>query len=196
MPSEPTSPAPDDLGLIARIADKDHAALRALVDRHWPAMQRHALALSGDAALAEDAVQEAFVSVWGHAASFRGEHGTARGWLYAIVRNAVRAQVRKKGPRLESLETDDLAALGEAAGFGDPDAVGSLQRALEDHESLEKGLALLGQDDREIVLLVDGEGLSLEEAAASLGVSLAATKSRLHRARLRLIAVLSNEEGS
>lgn len=195
MLSEPDGQeALDDRGLIARIAGKDHAALRALVDRHWSAMHRYARASSADAAMAEDAVQEAFVSVWNHAASFRGEHGGARGWLYAIVRNAVRAQARGR-VRAVSSETDDMDALGENAGFGDAAAGRSLERALEDREALSKGLAGLSDDDREMLLLVDSEGFQLDEAAASVGITLAAAKSRLHRARMRLIAVLSKEQG-
>lgn len=142
--------------------------------------------------MAEDAVQEAFASVWEHAASFRGEHG-ARGWLYAIVRNAVRAQARGRA-RAVSSEADDIDSLGENAGFGDATAGRSLERALEDRESLTKGLALLSDDDREMLLLVDSEGLQLDEAAASVGITVAAAKSRLHRARMRLIAVLSKEQ--
>lgn len=183
----------DDRRLIARVAERDHAALRALVDRHWVAMHRHARALSGDAAMAEDAVQEAFVSVWSHAAGFRGEHPSARGWLFAIVRNAVRAQARGRA-RSTPEDSEDVSALGERAGFGDPGRGHSLERALESREAVEQGLAGLGEGDREIVLLVDGEGFSVEEAAASLGVTLAAAKSRLHRARLRLVSILSARE--
>ena len=198
VPREPATEeriATDDRGLIARVAEKDHAALRALVDRHGSAMYRHARALSGDAAMAEDAVQEAFVSVWSHAASFRGETTGARGWLFAIVRNAVRAQVRKRA-RAAPDGSEDLDPLEERVGFGDADAGHALERALESREALAKGLELLSDDDREMLLLVDGEGLLVDEAASSVGITLAAAKSRLHRARLRLISVLSVEEGT
>ncbi len=191
--SEERLDALDDRGLIARVAARDHGALRALVDRHSVAMHRHARALSGDGAMAEDAVQEAFVSVWSHAETFRGEHPSARAWLFSIVRNAVRAQARGR-TRATPLGSDDVSELGERAGFGDPGRGRSLERALESRDAVGKGLASLGEDDREVVLLVDGEGFAVEEAAASLGLTLAATKSRLHRARLRLVSILSAQE--
>ena len=63
-------------------------------------------------------------------------------------------------------------------------------RALEDRQEIERALGALSDDDREVLALVDAEGLSIEEASSSLGVTEAALKSRLHRARLRFMAAM------
>jgi RNA polymerase sigma-70 factor (ECF subfamily) len=69
----------------------------------------------------------------------------------------------------------------------DPEA---LAGRLETQAMLERALASLGDEDREVIVLRDLEGLSGEETAQALGLSLPAMKSRLHRARLRLLAAV------
>lgn len=163
----------------------------ALVARHAGPLFRYARAVAGgDAALAEDAVQEAFVSIWRHAAGFAG--GSAGAWLATITRNAVRREARRRG-RVESHEEDGDVSLA-AAGFGSASCAQNFERAIESKERVHKALLALGEREREVVLLVDVRGLTVEEAAGALEVSVAATKSRLHRARLRLMAALASEE--
>lgn len=184
-----------DERLIERVAANDRDAMNTLVKRYAGLLHRFlSHASGGAAALAEDAVQETFLSIWQHAETFRGER--ARAWVFAIARNALMREARRRG-RVEPThsEATEEASL-EAAGFGSPGRAASFECALESREHLAKGLARIGEADRELVLLVDGSGLSVEEAAQTLGLGVAATKSRLHRARLRLMAVLSAEESS
>ena len=94
--------------------------------------------------------------------------------------------------REELLEPEPLARLGERAGWGSetPEA---LMAALERRDALERGLDTLRSEEREILLLRDVEGLSGDEAAEVLGISRAAMKSRLHRARLGFAAAMRKE---
>jgi RNA polymerase sigma-70 factor (ECF subfamily) len=180
----------DDVTLIARVASGDRAAFSALVERHWAPMYRFASHSARDAAAAEDALQETFAAVWRSAGTFRGEAG-ARGWLYAIARRALGREVAARKDAPEPLEA--IGELGEAAGWGDAAAGPCVLAALEDRDHVRKALAALAEPDREVIVLCDVEELTNDEAAAALDVGVAALKSRLHRARLRLLAELRKE---
>ncbi len=172
--------------LIVRIGGGDRTAFSELVRRHQSALYRYVRALTRNDADAEDALQRTFLSVWRSAASLRSE-ASEKSWLFTIARNAAFRQMR---PRPESpMDPETLASLGENAGFGDdlPDDV--VQR-FQERARLEAALERLPLDEQEVLVLRDLEGLSGEDTAWVLGVSLAAMKSRLHRGRLRLLAEL------
>ncbi len=182
--------APDDAELIRRTAGGDRLAFAKLVERHHAPLFRFLRGVTSDVAAAEDALQEAFAAAWTGAAGFRGEAG-GRAWLYALARNALSRRYRRmehRPGRVESLES-----LGEAAGWGDPSCGDRALQALEDRDRVRKGLAALSDDDREVLVLLDVEELSAREAAEALGIQVGALKSRLHRARLRLLAQLGKE---
>lgn len=179
---------PDDATLLRGIAARDGAAGDAFARRHAGRVWRYLRARVGPES-AEDAVQDAFVAVLNHAHTFRGE-GSAVAWVLTVARHAAfRAGRRRSG---EPAAPEPLDALGLAAGWGDP------ERAAIDGEArdaLRSALSRLSDDDREVVWLRDVEGLSGAEAADVVGVPLAAFKTRLHRARLRLLGMVSNPEG-
>lgn len=186
----PTS-AVDDREVLSRAAHGDAAAFEDFVQRHEAALWRYARTLCDDDARAEDALQEAFVQAWRSAASFRGE-GSARAWLFTIARNHVRRTARRARHAHEPGHTtphETLAELATAAGFAAPADLGFAQR-LDDRDEVLAALARLDAADRELVVLRDLEGHDNETVAALLGLGLAATKSRVHRARLRLLAEL------
>jgi len=180
----------DDVALLARVANRDPRALEELFARHHAAMYQHAVMTSHDAAAADDALQETFIAVWKHAGAFRGAT-SVRAWLYTIARNAVRRQFRKRAGEEDVVS---LEALAQEAGWGDASASDRVVAAVEDRERVRKALATMTEADREVLSLVDVEGLSLEDAAIALDLALAALKSRLHRARLRFVAVLAKED--
>lgn len=182
-----TVPA-DDGQLLIRSADGDQAAFTELMSRHAGPVHRLLLSLGAAPDDAEDALQECFVSAWRSAATFRGGE-SARGWLFTIARNALRRQHRRRAG--EPSELEPLDALGAQAGWGSE--IGFSHR-LEVAEELEWALARIPIDERQVVVLRDLEGLSGTETAEALDLSLAAMKSRLHRGRLRLMAVLRREE--
>jgi RNA polymerase sigma-70 factor (ECF subfamily) len=182
-------PSEDDDVLIARGA----AGFAALVDRHGRAILRVARAYAASDAEAEDIVQETFLSALRSAASYQPGVASVRTWLFAIARNTGR-HARRRAREIPSAELDEapLLDLGLAAGWGAPDL--RLDRA-ETVDRLARAVASLPSDDREVLVLRDVEALSGEETAELLGVGLPAMKSRLHRARLRLMAALRAQEG-
>ena len=189
---DPNEPQLDDVTLIRRIAAGDRAAFAVLVQRYWAPMYRHASAVTRDGAAAEDALQEAFTAVWRSAAGFRGDV-SGRAWLFTIGRNALGHRLRRRAG--EPDEMASLEDLGAAAGWGDPSSGDRVMEAIEDRDRVQKALAALSPDDGEVLVLVDVEELTADEAASGLGISVPALKSRLHRARLRLLGELGKEDG-
>jgi RNA polymerase sigma-70 factor, ECF subfamily len=161
-----------------------------LVERHQAAVFRFARSIAADDFAAEDALQEAFLAAWRSASTFRGE-SSVRAWLFAIARNAVMRQHRRRVD--EPAENESLSDLGEAAGWGSEDDPERDVIESEQREIFERAMNRLNASDREILVLRDLEGLSGEDAAGIIGLPLASMKTRLHRARLRLAANVRNE---
>lgn len=185
----------DDRELIARAGAGDRLAFEALAERHADRVYRFVRRLVASEAAAEDALQETFVAAWRGAAAYRGE-GSVRGWLLGLARRqAARTWRRRAGEPLVAESIDaPLVELGLEAGWGaDPEAVAA---AAEDRDRVRAALARLSDEDRAILVLRDLEQLSGPETAQSLDLSLAAMKSRLHRARLRLMAELRADGGA
>ncbi len=135
---------------------------------------------------AEDLFQETFLSAFKSAAQFRGE-ASGRTWLFHITRNAA---LRRTHSRRTVNEADvPLDSLAVQAGWGTMNPE-SLAMLAEDRQRLEHALALLPEEESEILLLREWEKVSGEEAVRLLGISLPAMKSRLHRARIHLAALL------
>lgn len=190
----PGSPPPD-AALLSRAYQGDRAAFTLLVERHLPGMLRYARSLCRTPEAAEDAVQQAMLSIWrtikeGHG----GKSGDAsvRAWMFTVVRNAVYRLARRRVGEPE--HTDDLETLGAQAGWGveepNPEAMGMM---LEDRARLRAALERLSSLDQDIILLRDVEELTGEETAEILGLPLSTMKTRLHRARLRLRAAVQKE---
>jgi len=176
------TPAGDaDAALLRRAGAGDRYAFERLLTRHGDALFRFATRTCGSERDAEDAVQDGLLSAWKGAGTFRGE-SSARTWLFQVVVHACRRRHRRRVG-----EPDRHAGVEEA------EALASGERGADERladrqvgEAMERALAALGEEAREVLVLRDVEGLSGEETAAALGLSLAAMKSRLHRARLEL----------
>lgn len=177
----------DDADLLRAAVAGDRPAGAGLVGRHHAAMQRYARSLVGQDA--SDVVQQAWIDALRGGATYRGR-SSVRTWLLTLVRHAA---YRSKRLRVGEPRTPvPLDALAIQAGWGDPEArVG----ARLDAERLLRALATLSPDSREVLTLRDLEDLPGPEAAAVLGLTLAAMKSRLHRARLELAAAVRKEFG-
>lgn len=167
---------------MGRVVGGDTAAFQALVVRYRGRVYHLALAITGERSAAEDALQETFLAVHRGAASFAGV--AFRAWLFTIARHEAARTQRRHTPI--PMEDTTLEALGEAAGWGADDELDA--HAMKTR--LAGALARLSSEDREVLVLRDLEECSGEATAASLGLSLQAMKSRLHRARLRLAAEL------
>jgi len=176
---------PDEVeGLINR------EAFDAQVVRHQASVFRLARLLTRSQADAQDVLQQTFLSAWRHRAQFRGE-ASVRTWLLTIARNiALTTRTQQSREPIDSTPLDDL---GIRAGWGGPNPEDLAIRG-ERHERLTTAFARLSADDREILTLRDLEELSGDATAQLLGVSLPAMKSRLHRARLALAALVREED--
>jgi RNA polymerase sigma-70 factor (ECF subfamily) len=139
---------------------------------HARDVYRFALYLSGDPMLAEDIVSETFLRIWDSAVVRRE---TVRGYLFTIARNVFLHDVRRMR-RQDPLEDRHTVAA-------------TVVRELESKEDLHATLAALQtlpEADRSALLLHAREGISYEEIARVLGLSLSAVKVKIHRARLYL----------
>ncbi len=186
MPGEESESVLTDEELLKRTAAGMREAFDELVVRHQAAVFRFARAATEGAAAAEDVLQETFLAAWRAAATFQGR-SAVRTWLLTIARNQAWHQ-REREARLP-MDDVPLPELGEAAGWGDRNPEEGALRS-QRRECLARALEALGPEEREILVLRELEELTGEETAAALGVGLAAMKSRLHRARLRLAAEL------
>jgi RNA polymerase sigma-70 factor (ECF subfamily) len=98
--------------LLAKVADGDRRAFRALYDAVGGRLYAAALRILGDASLAEDAVQDAFLRVWRSAATFDPARGVVLAWMGRIVRNAAFDRLPREGERdLARVEEIDIAVM-------------------------------------------------------------------------------------
>lgn len=191
MPGEDDDVRISDLALIRRTAAGDATAFSVLARRHQAAVYRFASALV-PADEAEKVLQEAFLAARRTAHRYQDE-APVRTWLLALARQVAHRRHPRRAPA--SLDSPSLRELGRAAGWGRTDDPNRFAERLFDRQRLEETLAALPPEDREVLILCDLEGLSGEEAAAVAGFSAAVTKTRLLRARLRLIARLKEDNG-
>lgn len=165
----------DDLELVRRIARGDGAAYRVLVDREARYLYGIAHALAGNAADAEDLVQETFAGLMN--SRFRGE-ATLRTWLVRIL-------VRRAGMlRRSRWRRPEQAAKWDGTSDWEPQARdGSDCDARLDLTTM---LRALSPDHRAVIVLRELQGMSYAEMAEVLGVPRGTVESRLHRAREEL----------
>jgi len=189
--SQPKSDV-DDAALLRAAAAGDRAAFDRFVSVHRTAVWRFARGLVRDDSLAEDVLQETFLAAYRHAGTFRGDSST-RTWLLTIARRNAYRLGRRADEHAPSSEPT-LARLGALAGWGD-ESPESLVVQQDCRQRLQRALQALPDHEREVIMLRDVEGLSGPETAALLGVELATMKTRLHRARLRVMGALREELG-
>ena len=173
----------EDERLLAQIADGDHGAFEALYRRYARPVLALAQRRLGDSGKAEEAVQEAFVSVWRSASTYRPERGAAVAWLYAVARNAIADRGRRR-----------QEPLAEPPDVPSPDPGPDAQAEQEwlrwrVHSALEK----LPPNERELIVLAYWGGLSQSEMAERLEIPLGTVKTRTRTALSRLATLLEEE---
>jgi RNA polymerase sigma-70 factor, ECF subfamily len=176
---------PTDEDLLSRVAEGDRDAFGDLYQRYVRAVLGLALRRLGDRGRAEDAVQEAFASVWRAARSYRRERGPVAPWLYAIARNAIADRGRA---RIEpTAEPTDVPA--DTPGPDEQAEQGWV--AWRVHRALEE----LPERERSVLELAYWSGLSQSEIADFLGIPLGTVKTRARSGLRRLAEELKEELG-
>ena len=174
-----------DVALMARIGAGDHAAFRALVERHQDAVVGTVAKMLGNPADAEDIAQQVFLRLWKHARQYRPEAKFTT-YLFTIARNLVFNETRRRSRRKEvsADEREESSHLQVAADeSAQPDA--ELLRA-ELQQAVDKAINALPEVQRMAVVLRRYEQMPYEEIADVLKLSLPAVKSLLFRARTTL----------
>jgi RNA polymerase sigma-70 factor (ECF subfamily) len=175
----------EDTELLDRLATGDEAAFRLLVERHIDRAYAIALRIVGNAADAEDVVQDTMLKVWTHRG--RWQHGRAKfsTWLYRVVSNRC-IDLRRK-PRNE-----DVEAVPEVAD-PQPDASSMIERN-ELRDLLEGAMQRLPEQQRLAVILSYHENMSNGEIAEVMDTTVAAVESLLKRGRQQLRELLRRHQ--
>ena len=173
-----------DEALVLLAARSEQHALAELYDRYGRTAYGLALRILRDEALAEDAVQEAFLAIWRTAARFVPERGKASTWIFTLVhRRAVDIVRREQHRRTDAL--DDVAEPGGAS--VDEEAWLRLQR-----ERVQDALRQLPDQQREALELAYYGGFTQSELAERLGQPLGTIKSRMFAGLSRLRELLGD----
>ncbi len=181
MNTDPATAAELELELIAQAQQGDRGAFGELVRRHRKGVVNVVYRMCGNANLAEDAAQEAFIRAWEHLPGYRPQ-SPFRNWIYRIATNAARDVLRR------DRETVDIDALPLPASNGNPEA------ALEITERgryVQQAVLALPPASREALILREYEGLSYQEIADTLDIPIGTVMSRLNYARGKLRQALA-----
>jgi len=169
--------------LVERAQSGDAKALEQLLASVAPAVQRFGRRMCGSPNDADDVLQDTLLTIAMHLGEFQGS-SSLLSWVFSLTRSACAR--RRRG-----LKNRPHAAVSEVGELRDPSA--SPEDRASDRElaeALTRALDRLPEEHREVIILRDMEGLSAADAAGSLGISVDALKSRLHRARESLRARL------
>ena len=176
--------------LLRRAQSGDPEAFERLMEPLEQLVWRVCWHYTGNREAAEDCGQEAMIRIWRNLANYRGECAL-ESWVYRIAANCCMDWLRKK-KRDQSVSMEPMVEQGF-----DPadDAPGTEAQvvAKDERQRLREAIALLPDDQREVLILTQLEKVSYEEAAQALGVSEGTVKSRVNRAKARLKEILSAE---
>ncbi len=195
------APHDDEALLLDGLRAGDATAFRTAVKRYSGAMLATARAIAGPTA-AEDIVQEAWITVFRQIGGFEGRARFST-WLQRIVINGAISGLRKSGREVDCADAEDTATAHWFAADGrwasppptwhtaSPDA---LLTADELQACFEKHMAALPDGQRAVLVLRDMHGQGFDEICGPLGLTPANARVLLHRARLRLMAMVNHFE--
>jgi RNA polymerase sigma-70 factor (ECF subfamily) len=178
-----------DADLVREVKQGDPAAMEEIVKRYSNKVYNLAYHLTRDSHAAEEIMQEVFLTVIAKIGTLTTEAYFST-WLYRVTTNAAYGYLRKERKFSEQTPVEDIdqEQYLEYDWTNLPDDV---LLSEESKEVLRKSIDSLPEAMRTVVVLKDVEGLKNEEIAETLGISVPAVKSRLHRGRLILRQLLS-----
>jgi len=176
--------ATDFAALMARVRlERDRVAFRALFEHFGPRVKSLMLKAGAGHALAEDLVQDVFVTVWHKSELYAPERGSVKAWIFTIARNARIDRLRRQSSRpYEDIEAIEIAA-------DEPDGE-SLVLASERDERVARALSELPDEQRLILDLAYREDLPQSAIAERLSLPLGTVKSRMRLAYAKLKRML------
>ncbi|HEY3163409.1 MAG TPA: sigma-70 family RNA polymerase sigma factor [Candidatus Limnocylindrales bacterium] len=201
-------PPADDAVLVREVAAGSQSALGALYDRYVDAVFAAARRLTSDRQVAEEVVQETFLTLWNRAELFDPKVGSLAAWLHTIARNRTVDRLRASGRRPNLIPLSSAAGEDEEAGaaldrlVGSGAVIGGAGVGLgpegelatsELRQVIRDALADLPDAERTAIVLAYREELTQTEIAERLGWPLGTVKTRTRRALLRLRGALAEE---
>jgi RNA polymerase sigma-70 factor, ECF subfamily len=186
-----------DAELVRRCIERDAAAVRELTRRYNQRLYRIARSILGDAADAEDAVQDVYLKAFGSLEHFRGEAAVGT-WLTRIAINEALGRARRRRPTI-AWEPSSEATLHPHMLYHSPSASPDPEMSMAHQEMqslLERSIDALPEPLRLVFVARFVEGLSVEETADLLAIRPETVKTRAHRARRRLKRDLERRLGA
>jgi len=180
-----------DAELLKLHVDGDSDAFGDLFLRHKDRLWAVAIRTLSDPEEAADALQDAMISAFRRAGSFRGESAVTT-WLHRIVVNACLDRMRRRSARPEVVSGDDRLLEMIASGESGADHAAGTERSIEVMAALRQ----LPHDQQVAIVLVDMLGYPVADAAEVLGVAMGTVKSRCARGRARLLPRLAHLQHS
>ncbi|MFO0589916.1 MAG: sigma-70 family RNA polymerase sigma factor [Polyangiaceae bacterium] len=186
---------------IARLVARDESAFNELVVTYERRVYGLVFRMLGRRDEAEDLAQEVFVQVFKAIDQFRGESKLST-WIYRIAVNLCKNRT-KYNQRRHASEQDDIDAMAErvpmtaarAATVGDVSRPDELVEGMQLEEIVKRAIQKLDPEFREALVLADVEDMPYEEIAQITGVPVGTVKSRIHRARAQLKALVEKALG-
>ena len=175
----------DDTQLIQRVLEGDDTAFSVLVRKYQKSVHALAWRKIGDFHIAEDITQDTFLKAYQKLSTLKKPQRFAS-WLYVIAANHCNTWLRKKRLPTQSLENTSSVRLEKATYSGYVIEENERATVEAEREVVKKLLAKLQESDRTVITLYYLGGMNYEEISEFLGVSVAAIKNRLYRAKQRL----------
>ena len=177
----------DETLLIKRAQKKDSAAIEALIYAYEKRVYNIAYRYMGNDADAWDMAQESLIKIYRNVSSFRGRSSFSS-WVYRLTVNTCLDGLRKRKKSPASLDQ----SIENGAAFQDQSAPLPEEHVLSSERSavIQRAIDTLSDDHKSVIILRDITGLSYEEIAECLGVSIGTVKSRINRGRARLKTLL------
>ena len=166
---------------MARGGDVD--AFNRLVAIHQNAVYGFSMSLTRQPSVADDVTQETFISAFRSISKMRGDN--VRAWLLRIARNKAYDYFRRQKRRRESSVDEEDAVFKDRLASDNPSPVDVAMNS-ELRDALEHCVGALSHEHREVVVLIDVQGRSYDDASDVCGVNIGTVKSRLNRARHRV----------
>jgi RNA polymerase sigma-70 factor (ECF subfamily) len=180
-----------DAALVSRVRRGDIDAFDEIVRRYEHRIVNYVRAMVSRSVEAEDVAQEVFLRAFKSLRTFRGR-SSFKTWLYQIATNTARTHGARRGRRVE----DAVGTLDGEGADGPPPAVSpeDLEARILLRDRLDRALAQLPADQRDVIVLRDVEGFEYLEIARMLGIPIGTVESRIFRGRARLRELLRPEE--